>query len=102
MVQISQIPGNIICGFIGCGSLIPWGWGWLHRFASFAIPKLRLRLPPRIEPCQILGMSLFPMGRGFFVYSLGPLRAILFELDFVSVDSDDRHALRGIPLVEDL
>jgi hypothetical protein len=35
-------------------------WGWLHRFASFAIPKpsagsggaLRLRLPPRIEPCR--------------------------------------------------
>ena len=41
MVQISQIPGNIICGFIGCGSLIPWGWGWLDRFVSFAIPKLR-------------------------------------------------------------
>ena len=27
--------------------------GWLHRFRSFAIPKLRLRLPPRIEPCRI-------------------------------------------------
>ncbi len=45
IVQISRIPGNIICG-----SLIPWGWGWLHRSWSFAIPKLRLRLPPRIEP----------------------------------------------------
>jgi len=28
--------------------------GWLWRFWSFAIPKLRLRLPPRIEPSQIL------------------------------------------------
>ena len=28
-------------------------WGWLHRFGSFAIPKLRLRLPHRIEPCQL-------------------------------------------------
>jgi hypothetical protein len=40
MVQISQIPGNIICGFIGYGSLKSEGFGdWLHRFASFAIPK---------------------------------------------------------------
>ena len=32
-------------------------WGWLHRFASFAIPKLRLRLPPRIEPCRIHALA---------------------------------------------
>jgi len=51
MVRVRQIPSYIICGYIRCGILIPWGWGWLHRSWSFAIPKLRLRLPPGIEPC---------------------------------------------------
>jgi len=54
MVQVRQVPSYIVCGSIRCGSLIPWGWGWLHRSWSFAIPKLRLSLPPGIEPCPIL------------------------------------------------
>jgi len=41
-----------------CGSLIPWGWGWLHRSWSFAIPNLRLRLPPGIEACQNFSRSM--------------------------------------------
>ncbi len=64
MVQINQIPGNIDLWLHSAWQpQIRRIWGWLHRFWSFAIPKdirlssveaLRLRLLPRIEPCQIM------------------------------------------------
>jgi len=55
MVQINQIPGNIDLWLHSAWQpQIRRIWGWLHRFWSFAIPKLRLRLPPRIEPCQVM------------------------------------------------
>ncbi len=66
MVQIAQILGNIDFWLhSGWQPQIRRIWGWLRRFWSFAIPKLRLRLPPRIEPCH------------FFVFSLCPLWLIL-------------------------
>jgi len=74
MVQISQIPGNIdlslhsawqpqsgtaiLAVFFQGLEALATIWGWLHRFWSFAIPKLRLRLPPRIKPCQIFAPFL--------------------------------------------
>jgi len=62
IVQISKIIGNILL-------VTPWrvaassrfrlsGWGWLLCFWSFAIPKLRLRLPPGIEPCPFFRVSV--------------------------------------------
>jgi len=73
MVQISQIPGNIDLWLHSAWQpQIRRIWGWLHRFWSFAIPKdirlssveaLRLRLPPRIEPCPELQLKK-TTGRG--------------------------------------
>ena len=53
-------------------------WGWLHRAWSFVIPKpsassgeaLRLRLPPRIEPCRNLKSLVF-LRRIFFAVLTG-------------------------------
>jgi len=53
MVQTAQILGNIdLWLHSGWQPQIRRIWGWLRPFWSFAIPKLRLRLPARIEPCR--------------------------------------------------
>ncbi|HIJ70618.1 MAG TPA: substrate-binding domain-containing protein [Planctomycetes bacterium] len=50
-VQTNQILGNIDLAFHTVWQPQIHGiWGWLCRFWSLAIPKLRLRLPPEIEP----------------------------------------------------
>ena len=53
MVQIGQVSGNIVLRLhSGWQPQIRRIWGWLRCFRNFAIPKLRLRLPPGIEPCR--------------------------------------------------